>query len=158
MTVLYCLPPSTSCLSARAYGFQSKSSQWTRQLVQPRVPLELANWCSQELLNGEVVISSAIPRLTVSGLGGTLRLIAISLCESLRFPNACWRSRMFLPAAGRRFPKKRERRPRIPKKFFGVRVQMMSQSISASGCPTGDSNNNLPLSQLRIIIESFKQP
>ena len=106
VTVLYCLPPSTSCLSARAYGFQSKSSQWTRQLVQPRVPLELANWCSQELLNGEVVISSAIPRLTVSGLGGTLRLIAISLCESLRFPNACWRSRMFLPTAGRRFPKK----------------------------------------------------
>ena len=101
------LPPSLYELSAGAANvFQSRFSQWTRQLVQPRVPLELANWCSQELLNGEVVISSAIPRLTVSGLGGTLRLIAISLCESLRFPNACWRSRMFLPTAGRRFPKK----------------------------------------------------
>ena len=101
------LPPSLYELSAGAANvFQSRFSQWTRQLVQPRVPLELANWCSQELLNGEVVISSAIPRLTVSGLGGTLRLIAISLCESLRFPNACWRSRMFLPTAGRRLPKK----------------------------------------------------
>ena len=102
------LPPSLYELSAGAANvFQSRFSKWTRQLVQPRVPLELANWCSQELLNGEVVISSAIPRLTVSGLGGTLRLIAISLCESLRFPNACWRSRMFLPTAGRRFSKKR---------------------------------------------------
>ena len=30
-----------------------------------------------------------------------------SLPRSLRFPNACWRSRMFLPTAGRRFPEKK---------------------------------------------------
>ena len=78
------LPPSLYELSAGAANvFQSRFSKWTCQLVQPRVPLELANWCSQELLNGEVVISSAIPRLTVSGLGGTLGLIAISLCHAL---------------------------------------------------------------------------
>ena len=78
------LPPSLYELSAGAANvFQSRFSKWTRQLVQPRVPLELANWCSQELLNGEVVISSAIPRLTVSGLGGTPGLIAISLCHAL---------------------------------------------------------------------------
>jgi hypothetical protein len=47
-----------------------------------------------------------------------------SLPRSLRFPNACWRSRMFLPTAGRRFPEKRKRPPKILKIFFGVRAQM----------------------------------
>ena len=112
------LPPSLYELSAgAANGFQSRFSQWTRQLVQPRVPLELANWCSQGLLHGEVVISPAIPRLTVAGLGGTLRLIGISLCHAL--------SASLMPAvvpacfstAGRRFPKK-ENNARKSKDFL----------------------------------------
>ena len=124
VTVLYCLPPSTSCLSARAYGFQSKSSQWTRQLVQPRVPLELANWCSQELLNGEVVISpgtTSIDRPWSRWISQTN--CSFSLPRSLRFSNACYRSRLFLHRWAQ-VSEKRYQRPKFLKIFFGVHLQM----------------------------------